>query len=354
MASADLRAEASVLRSSGARNSPTDTRVAPGHQQKAADQLPLAVFLQFHPHPAADEALLLGGLVLRHPVQHQLMLGDGDALQLPGIGEIDAEGPPDDQHVEPGETGHRPGADGHEQAADHQVDGHHQDHHRQEALAGEAAVRRQRRLPGFAVACVHVPFYPSHMQGNTERMAKATRLKPDEVAEIFRRFHAANPEPKGELHYVNPYTLLVAVVLSAQATDEGVNRATKPLFAIADTPEKMVALGEDTVRDMIKTIGLFRGKAKNVIQLSQQLIDRHGGQVPDDREALEALPGVGRKTANVVLNIAFGHPDNRGRYAFVPAGKPHRTGPRQDALRGREQAAEGGAGSAMAAMPTTG
>jgi endonuclease-3 len=139
-------------------------------------------------------------------------------------------------------------------------------------------------------------------------MARATRLKPADAEEIFRRFQTANPEPQGELHYVNPYTLLVAVVLSAQATDEGVNRATKPLFAIADTPEKMVALGEDTVRDMIKTIGLFRGKAKNVIQLSQQLIDRHGSQVPDDREALEELPGVGRKTANVVLNIAFGHP----------------------------------------------
>lgn len=139
-------------------------------------------------------------------------------------------------------------------------------------------------------------------------MAKATRLKPDEINEIFRRFHAANPEPQGELHYVNPFTLLVAVVLSAQATDEGVNRATKPLFAIADAPEKMVALGEDTVREMIKTIGLFRNKAKNVIALSQQLLDHHGGEVPDDREALEALPGVGRKTANVVLNIAFGHP----------------------------------------------
>ena len=139
-------------------------------------------------------------------------------------------------------------------------------------------------------------------------MAKASRLKPPDVEEIFRRFQAANPEPKGELHYVNPYTLLVAVVLSAQATDEGVNKATKPLFAIADTPEKMVALGEDTVRDAIKTIGLFRGKARNVILLSQQLIDRHGGQVPDNRDALEALPGVGRKTANVVLNIAFGHP----------------------------------------------
>jgi len=139
-------------------------------------------------------------------------------------------------------------------------------------------------------------------------MAKTSRLKPDEVEDIFRRFKATNPEPKGELHYVNPYTLLVAVVLSAQATDEGVNKATKPLFAIADTPEKMVALGEYTVRNAIKTIGLFRGKAKNVVLLSQQLIDSHGGQVPDDREALEALPGVGRKTANVVLNIAFGHP----------------------------------------------
>lgn len=139
-------------------------------------------------------------------------------------------------------------------------------------------------------------------------MAKASRLKPPDVEEMFRRFQAANPEPKGELHYVNPYTLLVAVVLSAQATDEGVNKATKPLFAIADTPQKMVALGEDTVRDAIKTIGLFRGKARNVILLSQQLIDRHGSQVPDDRDALEALPGVGRKTANVVLNIAFGRP----------------------------------------------
>ena len=139
-------------------------------------------------------------------------------------------------------------------------------------------------------------------------MAKTTRLRPDDIAAMFRRFQAANPEPKGELHSVNVYTLLVAVVLSAQATDEGVNRATGPLFAIADTPEKMVALGEDRVRDLIKTIGLFRNKAKNVIALSQMLIDRHGGEVPDDRAALEALPGVGRKTANVVLNMAFGHP----------------------------------------------
>jgi endonuclease-3 len=128
------------------------------------------------------------------------------------------------------------------------------------------------------------------------------------IEEIFRRFAAANPEPKGELEYVNVYTLLVAVVLSAQATDAGVNKATRALFKAADTPEKMIALGEDKVRDYIKTIGLYRNKAKNVITLSQELIARHGSQVPRDRDALEQLPGVGRKTANVVLNIAFGEP----------------------------------------------
>ena len=128
------------------------------------------------------------------------------------------------------------------------------------------------------------------------------------VREIFTRLRDANPTPEGELHAVNAYTLLVAVVLSAQATDAGVNKATRPLFAIADTPDKMVALGEDEVRNYIKTIGLFRGKARNVIALSQKLIAEHAGQVPRDRAALEALPGVGRKTANVVLNIAFGEP----------------------------------------------
>ena len=131
---------------------------------------------------------------------------------------------------------------------------------------------------------------------------------PATVREIFTRLRAQNPEPKGELEYVNPYTLLVAVVLSAQATDAGVNKATRGLFAAADTPQKMLALGEDAVRDAIKTIGLFRAKAKNVIALSRILVDRHGGQVPRDAASLEALPGVGRKTANVVRNIAFGEP----------------------------------------------
>ena len=125
---------------------------------------------------------------------------------------------------------------------------------------------------------------------------------------MFRRFHNATPEPKGELEHVNPYTLLVAVVLSAQSTDAGVNKATRPLFKIADTPAKMVALGEEKVRDYVKTIGLYRNKAKNVILLSEKLLAEHGGEVPRDRAALEALPGVGRKTANVVLNVAFGEP----------------------------------------------
>jgi len=140
--------------------------------------------------------------------------------------------------------------------------------------------------------------------------AKGTRhlLNEAEILEVFRRFHAANPEPKGELQYVNPYTLLVAVVLSAQATDAGVNKATPALFRLADTPEKMLSLGEDKVRDLIKTIGLYRTKAKNVIALSRRLVDEFDGEVPGDRDVLETLPGVGRKTANVVMNIAFGHP----------------------------------------------
>jgi endonuclease-3 len=145
-------------------------------------------------------------------------------------------------------------------------------------------------------------------QMKRKRVPRPRTLPPDTVDEIFRRFAAANPEPKGELEYLNPFTLLVAVVLSAQATDASVNRATRPLFAMADTPVKMVALGEDAVREAIKTIGLFRNKARNVIALSERLIAEHGGEVPRDRAALEALPGVGRKTANVVLNIAFGEP----------------------------------------------
>ena len=125
---------------------------------------------------------------------------------------------------------------------------------------------------------------------------------------VFRRFAESNPEPQGELEYVNAYTLLVAVVLSAQATDTGVNRATRPLFEKVQTPEAMLALGETALIEFIRTIGLFRNKAKNVLALSRMLVEEHGGKVPGEREALERLPGVGRKTANVVLNIWFGEP----------------------------------------------
>ncbi len=128
------------------------------------------------------------------------------------------------------------------------------------------------------------------------------------VEEFYRRLSDSMPEPRGELDFINNYTLLVAVVLSAQATDVGVNRATKALFREVDTPEKMVALGEQKLISHIRTIGLYRNKAKNVIALSRMLIEHHGGQVPRDRDRLVTLPGVGRKTANVVLNIAFGEP----------------------------------------------
>jgi endonuclease III len=139
-----------------------------------------------------------------------------------------------------------------------------------------------------------------------KRKSQPRRLTPAVIAEIFDRFAAANPEPKGELHAVNSFTFLVAVVLSAQATDESVNKATAALFVQAPTPEAMLAMGEDRLREAIRTIGLYRTKAKNVIALCRKLVKDHGSKVPHDRAALEALPGVGRKTANVVLNHVFG------------------------------------------------
>ena len=136
----------------------------------------------------------------------------------------------------------------------------------------------------------------------------AKQLPYPQMREIFARFHAAEPDPKGELHHVNAYTLVVAVALSAQATDAGVNKATARLFEVADTPEKMLALGEEGLTEHIKTIGLFRQKAKNVIKLSRILVEEYGGTVPNSRAALQSLPGVGRKTANVVLNMWWHYP----------------------------------------------
>jgi endonuclease-3 len=145
-------------------------------------------------------------------------------------------------------------------------------------------------------------------------MAKKVRksggrlLTAAEIATVFDRFAAANPDPRGELSFINPYTLLVAVVLSAQATDASVNKATEPLFKLVDTPAAMLKLGETRLKDYIRTIGLYNTKAKSIIRLSQILEEQYGGQVPVDREILQTLPGVGRKTANVVLNVAFAHP----------------------------------------------
>ena len=138
------------------------------------------------------------------------------------------------------------------------------------------------------------------------RVGALPKLKPDQVEAFYARLAKANPDPRGELDYINPFTLLVAVVLSAQATDASVNKATEPLFKIADTPEKMLKLGETRLKQYIKTIGLYNTKAKNVIALSRILIEQFKGEVPQDRDTLQTLPGVGRKTANVVLNIAFG------------------------------------------------
>ena len=142
----------------------------------------------------------------------------------------------------------------------------------------------------------------------TKKKLPRPKLTRAQIADIYKELAKLDPAPRTELNYSNPYTLVVAVALSAQATDVGVNKATKDLFAVADTPEKMVALGEDKVRDYVKTIGLFRTKAANVIKLSQMLIDDFNSTVPDNREDLEKLPGVGRKTANVVLNEAFNQP----------------------------------------------
>src|SRR5215467_3358237 len=169
-------------------------------------------------------------------------------------------------------------------------------------------VRAARKAPGKRRAA-HLKSQTAEAEADREAAhGELPQWTNAEIEEAFRRFAAANPTPRGELEHINPFTLLVAVVLSAQATDAGVNKATPALFKLADTPEKMIKLGEARVRSLIKTIGLYRTKAKNVIALSRILVAEHDGKVPYDREALEALPGVGRKTANVVLNIAFGEP----------------------------------------------
>lgn len=162
---------------------------------------------------------------------------------------------------------------------------------------------RNKKIAGVAAAAKAAP-----RRAAAKEAPSPPLMTPADIEAVFSRFAAVMPEPRTELVYSNPYTLLVAVVLSAQATDVSVNAATAELFRVASTPQAMVALGEEGLRQYIRTIGLYNTKAKNIIALSRQLIERHGGEVPVDREALEALPGVGRKSANVVLNAAFGQP----------------------------------------------
>jgi endonuclease-3 len=171
--------------------------------------------------------------------------------------------------------------------------------------------RSTRRIPA-KLAETAAPLATSRAVAKTA-MRRAAERSPKPVdratlVEIFRRFREAEPEPKGELEYTNPYTLLVAVALSAQATDVGVNKATRGLFAVADTPQKMLDLGEEGLRQHIKTLNFYNTKARNVIALAKRLVEEYGGVVPDSVEVLETLPGVGRKTASVVVNVAFGNP----------------------------------------------
>jgi endonuclease III len=174
------------------------------------------------------------------------------------------------------------------------------------AKSKATAAKRPAAKPGNARAAKKSIKSLAKPSAKTPTKAAAKPWTAAEVHEAFSRFRKANPEPRGELEHLNPYTLLVAVVLSAQATDAGVNNATRALFEVADTPQKMLGLGEDKVRDYIKTIGLYRNKAKNVIALSEKLIADFGSVVPRTRAEIESLPGAGRKTANVVLNMAFG------------------------------------------------
>src|SRR6202795_4989539 len=328
--------------------------------QKISDRQPPAVRHQEQP---LDAEFLVHDAVEPHPHRierpfaHVAALADlahgefrgGHRHLFVGAGRaiIGAERPVDQQHVEAEKAEHRPGAEHQEHHTGRETDAADAQHENDKAGRAQRAMRRDDRRKergiGWQIVGVvgHGGYYTGKMARKTPkqkksqqslqaaRKGKAARLKgrkaqvkadakaahgelpqwtKAEIEEAFRRFAAANPAPRGELQHIDPFTLLVAVVLSAQATDAGVNEAAPALFALADTPEEMAKLGEARVRDLIKTIGLFRTKAKNVIGLSQQLIEEHGGKVPHDREALEALPGVGRKTANVVLNIAFGEP----------------------------------------------
>ena len=279
-------------------------------------------FTGFELHPERVEAPFLNQAFGRNPPQKKLHMGDRDVFIFKGISVTGVESQPKQQNVDAEKSRDGPGADQKKRQADQQADERNQAKHDAAAPRSQRAVRGQPRREELSVKRGHrmiravwrqTTAYNELMATKSQNPKSRKQAAPKPVAaaavaEIFRRFREIQPEPKGELEHVNAYTLLVAVVLSAQATDAGVNKATRALFAAADTPEKMLALGEDQVREQIRTIGLFRTKAKNVIALSALLLRDHGGVVPASRDDLVKLPGVGRKTANVVLNMAFGQP----------------------------------------------
>src|SRR5271170_6445133 len=292
----------------------------------------LLVFDALEPHPGRREAPFPLQTGRAHSLEPQFEIAEPEILVSLGGAEIGAKREIEQGDVEPEKTDDRPRAHEIERQAEQSAGDERGGHQHAKSLAVQRAMRRQSRVEDrcFQAArrLVHAPphcfalgdsearkYKSSMAQRKSPSSAKPLRGSAKALAAarargeaVFERLAAALPEPKGELEYSNPFTLLVAVVLSAQATDAGVNKATRALFAIADAPAKMAALGEPGLTEKIKRIGLYNAKAKNVVALSEALVRDHGGEVPNERDALEALPGVGRKTANVVLNVAFGAP----------------------------------------------
>src|SRR5262245_544055 len=338
-----------LLRSEAAR----DRKPPPARNQEQPLDAELCMHHAVEPNPERIERPFADPAVVTDLTHGELGGRDGNLLVGSGAAVAHLERPIEQQHIEPAKAEHRPRAGEEKCRSQCEACSARYQHQREKALAAERAVRgehgrKDRGVSGGIVVGDHGADYtgtmarkkprrarrtarnaprrtaqslrrsrartPAHVKSPAKRSAAdhaaAAGALPQwttaEIEEAFRRFQAASPEPKGELKHINPFTLLVAVVLSAQATDAGVNKATPALFAAADTPEKMAALAEERLQDLIKTIGLFRTKAKNLIALSKKIVHEHGGEVPRTREALEALPGVGRKTANVVLNVAFG------------------------------------------------
>ena len=269
------------------------------------------------PDPEGIEIVMALAPLMRDVADLEMMAPQRHLLESAAARMRDRQRNPQAQRRGDEDENQRPDPGGHQIGGGHRRQRGKDQNDNADALWPDGPVRRQQGVKNRFVT-VHLTCHRgfdriSHPKANRTMKAMPARrthskLKPAEIDALFAAFASANPEPKGELEYLNAFTLLVAVVLSAQATDAGVNKATRGLFAVADTPESMVALGLEGITDYIKSIGLFRNKAKNVLALSEKLIAEFGSEVPKDREALESLPGVGRKTANVVLNIAFGLP----------------------------------------------